>query len=361
MSNITDTLTVKVKPFLGATAEPAALNLVALEVTKVEGPFDKDGNLLEYAEPGETYDYCATLNIVAKRSHARQVNWAVGYDSEKFEKQYLLFSGGSIQDGKVHVSINIGSSDNIKKKITEKFRIYAYIGRIPNAEVFVEMEPVRTQKYVVIFFIGGAGDKKSYYGFGPTRIVEGVSNYFDGIITHENDLKNLNFKESFYKSFYLGYNEVKGNEDIENYVLSKIPDKENTAVYIIGHSLGGWNGAHLSQILTDNGYYVDLLITLDPVGTTLGVALISDIYWEPPKPKSKYWINISTDPKNYEIDDKIADAGGQWQLSKKDNAQINHISKHSHREALAIFKEDISSNTSASDMLLGFIRKYVLK
>jgi predicted esterase YcpF (UPF0227 family) len=59
-----------------------------------------------------------------------------------------------------------------------------------------------------------------------------------------------------YSSYYLGYNEVKGNDDIEKYVLNMIPNTNGTKINIVGHSLGGWNGAHLSEILTIKGYIV---------------------------------------------------------------------------------------------------------
>lgn len=126
------------------------------------------------------------------------------------------------------------------------------------------------QKKVVALFIGGASDKETYYGHPATKIIQlEVSDKFDDLIDAE--------KIKGYKSLYLGYNEVKGEDDIKSKIVANIHDRENTAIYIIGHSLGGWNGAHLSQILTDKGYNVDLLITLDPVGTGADVKLISDI------------------------------------------------------------------------------------
>lgn len=207
-----------------------------------------------------------------------------------------------------------------------------------------------------MFFIGGAGDKEDYYGAPATKIVKDeVQDKFSDTIDKEGLV-------SFYKGTYLGYNDVKGEDDIKNKVLSEISDKQNTAIYIIGHSLGGWNGAHLSQILTDKGYNVDLLITLDPVGVGTTVYLISDIYFQVPLPKANYWINITTlpDAKDYEGDDAIADFGVQWVPSTGVN--LNDSCKCHHREAGLMFTKSLKNKgISASDMLLHFIKEYLIK
>ncbi|WP_422090835.1 type VI secretion system tube protein TssD [Tenacibaculum ovolyticum] len=209
-------------------------------------------------------------------------------------------------------------------------------------------------KEVLVIYIGGAGDKESYYGSPVSQIINlKVKEKFDDIIDYE----KLNRP---YESVYLGYNEARGNDDIQNNVISKITNKKNTAIYIIGHSLGGWNGAHLSQILTDKGYNVDLLITLDPVGVGSAVTYVSDIFWGAPKPKANYWIQISTYPKDYEADDLIADLGEQWR--PKGGMQINDECSCNHRSAGYMFRKNLKDiNISASDMLLHHIKLFLSK
>ncbi|MGH8331170.1 MAG: hypothetical protein ACRER3_14185 [Pseudomonas fluorescens] len=63
----------------------------------------------------------------------------------------------------------------------------------------------------------------------------------------------------------MAYNKFITDEDLAKNVLSDIPDT-STAVYIVGHSLGGWNGAHLSSVLTDKGYKIRMLITTGSSG-----------------------------------------------------------------------------------------------
>ncbi len=208
-------------------------------------------------------------------------------------------------------------------------------------------------KQVIVFFIGGAGDKESYYGVPPSKIMKGVKNKF------EEKIKLKGF-ETYYKGVYLGYNEVKGDDDIKNKVISQIQNKENTAIYIIGHSLGAWNGAHLSQKLTDKGYNVDLLITLDPVGKGIIVSLASDVYWSSPTPKANYWINIIAIPENSEVDDYIADFGKKW--IPESGTQINDECKCHHRNANIMLNNPLKDKKiSASDMLLHFINLYINK
>lgn len=227
---------------------------------------------------------------------------------------------------------------------------------IPYLKKHTENVSVKTKilKEVVVFFIGGASDKETYYGNPATKIVEEkVKKKFDAIIKKEKIEKS-------YTGVYLGYNEVRGDDDIENNVISEIPNKGNTAIYIIGHSLGGWNGAHLSQILTAKGYNVDLLITLDPVGVGSTVTYISDIYWTIPKPKANYWIHISTFPEDYQFDDFIADFGGQWR--PKAGMQINDECSCNHGSAGYMFTKHLKdTDISASDMLLHHIKLFLSK
>jgi len=207
-------------------------------------------------------------------------------------------------------------------------------------------------------FIGGAGDKEAYAGTGPTNIIQlEVQNPFDSIITIQPQ-EQLNLND--YKSLYLGYNEAYKNKIASNIIseLNKIAEPKGLSINIIGHSLGGWNGAHLSQILTRSKYKIEILITLDPVGTKEGVTLVSDIYRPYPYSIYKYWINIQSSPTQYEADDYIAWLGGQWEPDKeKPNNYI--IVDYHHREASKMFTEKIAGNFDSSDILLAHIQSYL--
>ncbi|MGF6153876.1 hypothetical protein [Pseudomonas fluorescens] len=98
---------------------------------------------------------------------------------------------------------------------------------------------------IVIFFIGGAGDQESYYGTGPNNIDAVRKIAVD-------DAKQLEILARC-PSWVLGYNAFVNDEGLEKNVLSRIPNC-STAIYLVGHSLGGWNGAHLSSVLTDKGF-----------------------------------------------------------------------------------------------------------
>ncbi len=207
-------------------------------------------------------------------------------------------------------------------------------------------------KKVVVLFIGGAGDKDRYLGREATKIVQRDVQW-----KFSNSIKILELGE-LCKTLYLGYNEIKSIDDIENNVLRVIPNKRNTAICVVGHSFGGWNGAHLSQILWDKGYNVDMLITLDPVGTRRGVKLISGLYWKTPYPKANYWINVNSVPKDHQRDDFIATLGGQWK--PKSGMQINYTSNCHHRQAGLMFMESLNDeNGSCSDVLQRCITNYL--
>lgn len=205
-----------------------------------------------------------------------------------------------------------------------------------------------TKNRVVAFFIGGAGDKESYYGQGPTNIVQD-----DVLNPFNSSLRKVIGKTLFnkhYLSYYLDYSETKGALDIKNKIMPLIYNKK-TYLYIIGHSLGAWNGAHLSKTLSESGYTVKMLITLDPVGDGVLVGIGSDIYLSKPNPKSDFWINIRATPSNEKIDDKIANFGKQWDTGTL-SPDISHNCNAHHGDAKIMFTENLSDKKSGSDYLL---------
>ncbi|WP_165668243.1 alpha/beta hydrolase [Metapseudomonas otitidis] len=120
----------------------------------------------------------------------------------------------------------------------------------PASDQTVKQVPVEVKK-AVVFFIGGAADKESYYFQGPNNNVADAQILLDAHF-------QLERQSGTYESHHLGYSDVRGSWDIDSDVKSKIASKA-MPVYLIGHSLGGWNGAHLAEILTDDGYNVEVL------------------------------------------------------------------------------------------------------
>ena len=167
-----------------------------------------------------------------------------------------------------------------------------------------------------VFFIGGAGDKTSYYFSGPNYNIVDAQKILN---TRVNDL----LIRKVYVSWYLGYYEVHSKSDIKKNVLDAIPSK-TAPVYIVGHSLGAWNGAHLSRVLTDAGYNVVLLVTLDPVGGGTFVTLGSAIFHNPePNPNAKVWINVHATPKHPDQTDAVANFGDRWIIQSGPNVNLD--------------------------------------
>lgn len=161
---------------------------------------------------------------------------------------------------------------------------------------------------VIIFYIGGAADKKSWWGAGPYRnIIEVRKNVEERI-----DAKNLD-KER-YEGVYLGYYEVFTPEQrkqlMDKYITCRSPT--NLKIIIFGHSLGAWNGTHFAASMAKAGYPVEYLVTIDPVGIGGFVQAISDViitYPGAPKAKSA-WFNIRELGSNF--GNFVADIGGRW-------------------------------------------------
>lgn len=201
---------------------------------------------------------------------------------------------------------------------------------------------------VVAFFIGGAADKAPYYGIGPLYLMKKVKSLF------EEKVQAYVGKE-IYQAFYCGFDEIKGEDNIQQHILNVIPSKQ-TSIYIIGLSLGGWNGAHLSRILTEKGYCVKGLITLDPVGQGFITFWISDIYRKEPKPQAEFWINVRAQPSRPNISDGVAWAGAKWLMLT--GPHINGFVDTNHMYADQLFFSPLEGGQSAADWMLESIRQH---
>lgn len=158
-----------------------------------------------------------------------------------------------------------------------------------------------------VFFVGGAGDKREYLGSGPNRNVVTAQNHLNGAVN------SLGLGSRF-NSTHLGFYEIEPEQNVTNNILNTISNKSDP-VYIIGHSLGGWNSVYAASIISKNGYNIRMLITLDPVGTRNGVHIISELY-EPNeqglyKGKNYRWYNVKCSAKKGNFSDFVAFVGGQ--------------------------------------------------
>ncbi|NDV65075.1 lipase family protein [Bacteroides sp. 224] len=202
---------------------------------------------------------------------------------------------------------------------------------------------VHVKRKNIVFFVGGAGDKKSFTGIDrKTNNIRGVKILFENRVS-----KYLNIE---YHTVYLGYYELYPERDIEEYVIKEIEDK-SIPIYVVGHSLGGWNGAFLAYTLSRKGYQVKMLITLDPV---LGNYPIIETYHSSNLHKLRvrqpyFWINIITNPPENDNSDRVAALGQQWIEKKGPN--IYYETEYSHRFSQSIFTEIIKDGKSALDFL----------
>lgn len=211
---------------------------------------------------------------------------------------------------------------------------------------------------VIAFFIGGAGDKRPYAGSGPNGNIVSVLDEFTRKFTMEIKGGRILAGRSH---TYLGYYEIYGDARIRKNVIQKLHDKTQ-AIIIVGHSLGGWNGAWLADKLSAMGYRVELLITLDPVGTGRGVRAVSDIYNDIPAVEVGCWVNLGYSRNNLEIDNLVANAGGRFNpIGRRrplpNDPDINDKVDVDHAYTLAAMRLTTSSGVTAWKILEDTVRK----
>ena len=150
-------------------------------------------------------------------------------------------------------------------------------------------------------FIGGARDHEPFVGTngygisGPTYNVRNLKNKFitDFLASH---IKNSGYSVDRAKYLaqrharYYGYNQIPLALVQAKMFLIANPKAQ---INIVGHSLGGWQAAHLAEQV--NSYQcgsVANLITLDPVGDSNRIHLAANIKYRTAKPIADTWVNI---------------------------------------------------------------------
>lgn len=203
-----------------------------------------------------------------------------------------------------------------------------------------------SKKNVVMLIFGGAADVESYYTQGPNNNTYPIYKMMLKYIT-EPKIKYIIERKD--------YSAAKGKYDIAR-IKKSIPTT-NSYVYIIGHSLGAWNGAHLSQVLSDSGYKVSMLVTLDPVGCGILVSIGSDIYSSEPKPVADEWINILCSPTTPNSSDGVAEFGERWKINS--GPTLNESVNVNHADAYYIFTTKLSDGKSAYEHVTKSINKLI--
>ncbi|WP_155419395.1 hypothetical protein [Chromobacterium subtsugae] len=237
-----------------------------------------------------------------------------------------------------------------------------------NKKIFICKPPK-----IVIFFVGGAGDKRQFLGSGPNHNIVDVQKYFESNFKKE-------ISEVLISSVYVGYYELHDEDNLKSIANQFILDKK-AKVYIVGHSLGGWNGAHFSEKLSKLSYDVEMLITLDPVGEDFSLKMFADIYASVPEPKAYIWINLRYDQSYFSIVKKylprkkyddmkvdlsanfVADLGRQWWIGPRfDGVKIpdrrpdlNKFIDVNHVETLPAMLYPLDNNITAWSILKGSV------
>lgn len=233
---------------------------------------------------------------------------------------------------------------------------------------------------IYVIFLGGAADKESFLwgninlpfvDYWPHKTMYRIARQFNYDLLRQLKIRRTITRDlvaRYYRFAYLSYSEVcfwdvkdyDPNQTDKPFITTPTFEtflksfNDDTHIYIIGHSLGAWNGAHLSALLAAHGYKSTFLVTLDPVGVgnhefdwAAHLMKQAQIYSQPPLPVTQQWINV----RGFHVElthqrfsdtfgDWIAWAGGQWIINQDSfNGMLiaNELTDIPHRDAEGMF------------------------
>lgn len=289
----------------------------------LSGPYLKvdDEKTIKQVSKFHSYIYCCEIKGLAGGFKKENLKCLILSDININQRE-IDFNFININGNKIWIEMKDTTSVDSFKIVT----YYQKIGKSNYLEVFF--------KKCVCWFVGGAGDKtpfvniNSNINISPTLIMKRVKEDFDDKI------------DPLYKSSiiteYIGYDELFSLKKYNKYI-EKLPDNQRCVINIIGHSLGGWNSAHFTNVLKYKNYKVRTLVTIDPVGIKKITSIFTSIYSNYPIPYKEKWINILANPIEENVSDEIAELGGRWKLTTKDNVDIFYDSTLNHEDANGMF------------------------
>jgi hypothetical protein len=132
--------------------KPKTPKLTDLKVTKVEGPFDKDGKLVTIVKKGEFFTYKATPSRKPTVSEVILLKWATKNDNGKVKELTGVSSHNQLsKEGKIIIGIAINED-------CEKAKVYAYFKKANNsASVLTDVEIIE-----VILIVGTEQHSQTY-------------------------------------------------------------------------------------------------------------------------------------------------------------------------------------------------------
>lgn len=190
-------------------------------------------------------------------------------------------------------------------------------------------------------FIGGAADKTSDFGQGPTNIIGDVESAFRKAVEKQATGPTL-LQKGTCNTGYFGWAETdEGVVDKE--IERRRAEDPSLFLQIVGHSYGGDSAVGIAKRLGKT-QKIDVLITLDPVGTRhrlvrpVPTGRVGTHIIEPRPDGITFWLNVWARPARWNLlewtkDDWIANLGTQWDDEIKDKIDIFYELALHHAEA----------------------------
>ncbi len=143
--------------------------------------------------------------------------------------------------------------------------------------------------------------------------------------------------------------EYYSHQDSERIVRDVLARQPGTRIVLVGHSWGGDTVAKLAARLGAQGRPVDMLVTVDPVGTGT-----SDDFFSRVRAGSREWINVQATGGNwYDRDNLVARVGDRYGSGPQPFATQHITAPFGHAAFRGLMEHPGTDGRSALRRVLG--------
>jgi len=250
-----------------------------IRVTKVEGPFDANGKLVEKIALGTSYVFKAILTRKPTVTELKLLKWAIKLDNNEKEIVSGVAPLNKLDGEKIIISFKINNN-------FEKAKVYAFYQKADDGvssafklkgmpKIIIVNGQWRLAKYSLGEYVGPTQPKKPYWATGFNKSAIEYFSLKNKYVNNKKIIEPFELEKQKFILYYDGSSYAGGDQSgsdrfnngkkfaEENY-KEIIEGLGNESIYLVSHSEGGAYASGIADYLYKKGHEIGEHVLLSP-------------------------------------------------------------------------------------------------